>query len=155
LLPFIVLLFGGLSIEAASFMKASDAIVFILLFPVVEELFKWLVARNIERHPFAIIAIFGFCEFLLFKVPLASKERYLYIPLLFMALPALVFHLASGYAYTKSGLSPNTTLFVVMLGTHVAFNSLDMFVSDYTTLIVFSFILAALPLLSRYARVSQ
>ena len=135
-------------IDALPSAFVSDAFKLVALFPIFEEVFKYVVTRNFSNHAFGVIFAFGIWEVLILKLGLiltreSSAEMAILIVYSFVALN---FHVSTAFAYVQSNKSNRLVIcFVSCLLLHILFNSMT-FILDMLFYFVASIVISITPL---------
>jgi hypothetical protein len=118
-------------IDALPSTYVSDDFKTVALYPIFEEVFKYLVAKKFPNHAFVVICLFGIWEIVLLKLGIiltgeATAEVTLLILYSFIALN---FHVSTAFAYAYSNKNNKLILCVaVCLLLHILFNSIDFII---------------------------
>jgi hypothetical protein len=105
----------------------SDIAIAVFLFPIAEELFKFLCAKFIPKFAFGTIVSYAVFEFALVKMPHFDRELGMYnLDILLFSIASMIFHIGTAYAYLENRLRNYQFLtFIVMVSLHIFYNYLS------------------------------
>lgn len=125
----------------------------VILFPIAEELFKFICAKLIPQFAFGTIVSFALFEFALVKAPLFDAQLELYIlDMLLVSVAAMTLHVGTAYVYVEKSLRKfQFQTLVVMILLHSLYNYLGEIDMPRIMLLVVTAISCLLPLVYLYA----
>lgn len=105
----------------------SDIAIAVFMFPIAEELFKFLCAKFIPKFAFGTILSYALIEFAIVKIPQFDRDLGLYnLDILLFSTAAMIFHIGTAYAYLQNHLRYHQFFtFLVMVSLHIFYNYLS------------------------------
>lgn len=143
-----ILVFGSFPSLLPPF-RFSSAIIYILYFPIAEEMLKLYLYWRYGKGAFPIVVAFAFCEFLLVKVPLFLDltSSLQFVAVLLASSAAFLFHINTAFAYLSFVVGRRLLYcFMGCIIIHMALNSLGFLLDGDMAVIGGSAVLALMPL---------